>query len=65
MNNRITELIERADRKFVRNGINLIEVIDQEKFAEAIINECLTHINDRHLCDEIRNSFGIVNKAEL
>lgn len=35
-----------------------------ERFAELIVKECLSHVKDRHLCDEIRNSLGIVDEAE-
>ena len=34
------------------------------KFAELIVRQCLDHIGDRHICDEIRDEFGIVDKGE-
>jgi len=62
MNERLAELIEKADSKFVRRGVHLVEVVDQEKFAETLIHECLQHltnIGQDYAREQLEKHFGI------
>ena len=59
MNERLAELFGQAG---ISDSIN--EEFGIEYLAELIVKECLSHVKDRHLCDEIRNSLGIVDEAE-
>jgi len=66
MNKRIKELAVEAGLILpTPNGFDRTDPTNAEKrFAELLVKECLSHVKDRHLCDEIRNSLGIVDEAE-
>ena len=60
MNERIKKLKEQAT-SYTWNGNDVTEELDEQKFAELIVRECIDNCLDPTERDRIKEHFGVEN----